>query len=70
MAKFIELLDKNNRNTLINLDHIISLVIYMDPNEEVRVYLTGDNESYITVKESYQQLRDRLSQISEIVDMK
>jgi hypothetical protein len=70
MAKFIELLDKNNRNTLINLDHIISLVIYMDPEEEVRVYLTGDNESYITVKESYQQLRDRIAQVAEIVDMK
>ncbi|QJD98021.1 hypothetical protein HH214_20140 [Mucilaginibacter robiniae] len=70
MAKFIELLDKNNRNTLINLDHIISLVIYMTPEEEVRVYLTGDNESYITVTESYEQLRNRLSQVSEIIDMK
>ena len=68
MAKFIELTDKNNRNTLINLDHIISIVIYQDPHEEVRIYQTGDSESFITVKESYLEIREKLKGVTEILD--
>ncbi|WCT14655.1 hypothetical protein [Mucilaginibacter jinjuensis] len=60
MANFIELLDKNDRNTLINVDNITSIVIYKDPQEEVRIYLIGDKESYITVKESYEELKGKL----------
>jgi hypothetical protein len=71
-AHFIELLDKNNRNTLINLDHITSMVIYHNEKEEeeVRVYLTGDKDSFITVKETYSQLRERLSGIVEVSDFR
>jgi len=68
MAKFIELTDKNNRNTLVNLDHIISIVIYQDPHEEVRIYQTGDSESFITVKESYLEIREKLKGVTEILD--
>ena len=60
MANFIELLDKNDRNTLINVDNITSVVIYKDPQEEVRIYMIGDKESYITVKESYEELKGKL----------
>lgn len=60
MANFIELLDKNDRNTLINVDNITSVVIYKDPKEEVRIYLIGDKESFITVKESYEELKGKL----------
>ncbi|OKS87047.1 hypothetical protein [Mucilaginibacter polytrichastri] len=60
MANFIELLDKNDRNTLINVDNITSVVIYKDPEEEVRIYLIGDKDSYITVKETYEELRQML----------
>lgn len=60
MANFIELLDKNDRNTLINVDNITSIVIYKDPEEEVRIYVTGDKESYVTVKESYEELKEKL----------
>ncbi len=60
MANFIELLDKNDRNTLINVDNITSVVIYKDPQEEVRIYLIGDKESFITVKESYEELKGKL----------
>jgi len=60
MANFIELLDKNDRNTLINVDNITSVVIYRDPQEEVRIYLIGDKESYITIKESYEELKEKL----------
>jgi hypothetical protein len=60
MANFIELLDKNDRNTLINVDNITSVVIYKEPQEEVRIYLIGDKESYITVKESYEELKGKL----------
>jgi hypothetical protein len=60
MANFIELLDINDRNTLINVDNITSVVIYKDPQEEVRIYLIGDKESYITLKESYEELKGKL----------
>jgi hypothetical protein len=60
MANFIELLDKNDRNTLINVDNITSVVIYREPHEEVRIYLIGDKESFITVKESYEELKGKL----------
>lgn len=68
MARFIELTDKNNRNTLINLDHIISIVIYKAPEEEVRIYQTGDSDSYITVKESYLEIKEKLKGVAEILD--
>ncbi|NCD69994.1 hypothetical protein [Mucilaginibacter agri] len=66
MANFIELLDKNDRNTLVNVDNITSIVIYKDPEEEVRIYLIGDQESYITVKESYEELKQKLQDWTKI----
>ncbi|WP_462265608.1 hypothetical protein [Mucilaginibacter sp.] len=66
MAKFIELIDVNNRNTLINVEHITSVVIYTDPQEIVRVYLNGDNESFITIKESYNELKEMLKAVTEV----
>lgn len=66
MAKFIELIDKNNRNTLVNVDHITSVIIYMVPEEEVRIYLTGDNESFITVKETYAEIKQLLGTVTEV----
>ena len=66
MAKFIELIDKNNRNTLVNVDHITSVLIYFDPEEEVRLYLTGDNESFINVKESYEEIKQMLTAVADV----
>lgn len=66
MAKFIELVDVNNRNTLINIEHITSVVIYMEPQETVRIYLNGDNESYITIKETYAELKEILKGVTEV----
>lgn len=70
MAKFIELLDKNNRNTLVNVDNITSVVIYHDPEEEVRIYMIGDNASYLTVRESFEELKLKLQSVSELTDLR
>lgn len=56
-AKFIELTDKNGRPALINVNHITSIVVYTEPEERVHVYVTGDNQSFVTVKENYDQVK-------------
>ncbi|WP_342645137.1 hypothetical protein [Mucilaginibacter sp. CSA2-8R] len=56
-AKFIELTDKNDRPVLINVNHVTSIVVYTEPEERVHVYVTGDNQSFVTVKESYDQVK-------------
>ncbi|WDF53409.1 hypothetical protein [Mucilaginibacter sp. KACC 22063] len=77
MARFIELLDKNNRNTLINVDNILSTVIYevqkedtKETEEEVRVYMIGDSESYLTVKETFAEFKEKLLSVAEITDLR
>jgi nucleoside-diphosphate-sugar epimerase len=66
MAKFIELIDKNNRNTLVNVDNIASVVIYKDPEEEVRIYFLGNDESYITIKETYAEIKEMLKAVTDV----
>lgn len=70
MAKFIQLLDKNNRDTLINIENISSVVIYKDPQEEVRIYQTGDSESYLTVRGTFAEVKEKLQLASEIIDLR
>ena len=69
MAKFIELLDKNNRNTLINIDNILSVVIYHEPEEHVRIYQTGGADSFLTVKESFDEVKQKLQSASEVITL-
>ncbi len=38
----------------------------MVPEEEVRIYLTGDNESFITVKETYAEIKQLLGTVTEV----
>ena len=70
MAKFIQLLDKNNRDTLINVENISSVVIYKDPEEEVRIYQVGDDESYLTVHSTFDALKEKLQLAVEIIDLR
>ena len=70
MAKFIQLLDKNNRDTLINVENISSVVIYKDPEEEVRIYQIGDDESYLTVHSTFDTLKEKLQLAVEIIDLR
>ncbi|GAB2690314.1 hypothetical protein GCM10027037_11600 [Mucilaginibacter koreensis] len=66
MAKFIELIDKNNRNTLVNVDNITSVVIYKDPAEEVRIYFLGNDDSYLTIKETYAEIKEMLKVVTDV----
>lgn len=59
-TKFIELTDKNNRPALINVHNITSVVVYTDP-ELVHVYVIGDNQSFVTVKESYDEVKAKIA---------
>lgn len=63
-TQFIELTDKNGRPALINLSNITSVVVYNNPEEEVHVYVIGDKESYVTVKESYTEVKSKIAQLS------
>jgi len=60
---FIELTDKNNRPALINVNNITSVVVYTDP-ELVHVYVIGDNQSFVTVKESYDEVKAKIASVS------
>ncbi len=62
--QFIELTDKNDRPALINVRNITSVVVYTTPNEEVHIYVIGDKESYVTVKETYQKVREKLAMVT------
>jgi hypothetical protein len=57
-AKFIELTDKNGRPALINVNNITSIVVYTEPEERVHVYVMGDNQSFVTVKENYEEVKN------------
>jgi uncharacterized protein YlzI (FlbEa/FlbD family) len=57
---FIELTDKNGRPALINIRNITSVVVFTDP-ELVHVYVIGDNQSFVTVKESYDEVKRKIS---------
>ena len=63
-AKFLELTDKNDRPALINVNNITSVVVYTTPNEEVHVYVIGDKESYVTVKETYDEVRAKIAMVT------
>jgi len=58
---FVELTDKNDRPALINVNNITSVVVYTTPNEEVHIYVIGDKESYVTVKETYEEVKNKIS---------
>jgi hypothetical protein len=60
---FIELTDKNDRPALINVNNITSVVVYTDP-ELVHVYVIGDNQSFVTVKESYDVVKAKIASVS------
>jgi len=60
---FIELTDKNDRPALINVNNITSVVVYTDP-ELVHVYVIGDNQSFVTVKESYEEVKAKIASVS------
>jgi hypothetical protein len=60
---FIELTDKNDRPALINVNNITSIVVYTDP-ELVHVYVIGDNQSFVTVKESYEEVKAKIASVS------
>ncbi|WP_295770278.1 hypothetical protein [uncultured Mucilaginibacter sp.] len=61
---FIELTDKNDRPALINVNNITSVVVYTTPNEEVHVYVIGDKESYVTVKENYDEVKRKIAMVT------
>ena len=63
-AKFLELTDKNDRPALINVNNITSVVVYTTPNEEVHIYVIGDKESYVTVKETYDEVRAKIAMVT------
>jgi len=60
---FIELTDKNGRPALINVNNITSVVVYTEP-EMVHVYVIGDNQSFVTVKESYDEVKKKIATVS------
>jgi len=60
---FIELTDKNDRPALINVNNITSVVVYTDP-ELVHVYVIGDNQSFVTVKESYDEVKAKIASVT------
>jgi len=61
---FIELTDKNGRPALINVNNITSVVVYTTPNEEVHIYVIGDRDSFVTVQESYEEVKQKIATIS------
>lgn len=67
MNTFIELTDKNGRPALINPNNITSVVIYTEPEEEVHIYVIGDSSSFVRVKESYDEVKNKLAAAGAIV---
>lgn len=62
-VKFIELTDKNGRSALINVNNITSVVVYTEPEERVHVYVIGDNQSFVTVQESYDEVKQMVMSV-------
>ena len=62
--QFLEFTDKNDRPALINVRNITSVVVYTTPNEEVHIYVIGDKESFVTVKETYEEVRRKIAMVS------
>lgn len=60
---FVELTDRNDRPVLINVSNITSVVVYNTPHEEVHIYVIGDKESYVTVKETYKEVKSKISTV-------
>jgi uncharacterized protein YlzI (FlbEa/FlbD family) len=63
-ARFIQLTDKNGRPAMINVSNITSVVVYTNPDEEVHVYVIGDSQSYVTVKEDYETVKQKISSVT------
>jgi hypothetical protein len=63
-TQFVEFTDKNDRPALINVRNITSVVVYTTPNEEVHIYVIGDKESYVTVKETYDEVRQKIAMVT------
>ena len=63
-TQFLEFTDKNDRPALINVRNITSVVVYTTPNEEVHIYVIGDKESFVTVKETYEEVRRKIAMVS------
>ena len=62
--QFLEFTDKNDRPALINVRNITSVVVYTTPNEEVHIYVIGDKESFVTVKETYDEVRSKIAMVT------
>jgi len=62
-TQFLEFTDKNGRPALINVKNITSVVEYTDP-EMVHIYVIGDNQSFVTVKETYQEVRSKIASVT------
>ncbi|WP_158826372.1 hypothetical protein [Mucilaginibacter lacusdianchii] len=60
-TSFLEFTDKNGRPALVNPRNISSVVIYTEPDEQVHIYLIGDNEAFIRVKESYDEVKRKIA---------
>jgi hypothetical protein len=56
-ATFIELTDKNDRPVLININNITSIVVYTEPEERLHIYVIGDSQSFVTVKQTYEEVK-------------
>ena len=63
-TQFLEFTDKNGRPALINVRNITSVVVYTTPNEEVHIYVIGDKESFVTVKETYDEVRSKIAMVT------
>ncbi|MFD1257800.1 hypothetical protein ACFQ3S_13410 [Mucilaginibacter terrae] len=63
-TQFLEFTDKNDRPALINVRNITSVVVYTTPNEEVHIYVIGDKESFVTVKETYEEVRSKIAMVT------
>jgi uncharacterized protein YlzI (FlbEa/FlbD family) len=63
-TKFLEFTDKNGRPAMVNVSNITSIVVYNNPDEEVHIYVIGDKESYVTVKESYEEVKRKIAMVS------
>jgi nucleoside-diphosphate-sugar epimerase len=63
-TQFLEFTDKNDRPALINVRNITSVVVYTTPNEEVHIYVIGDKESFVTVKETYEEVRNKIAMVT------
>ncbi|MBS7564983.1 hypothetical protein KHS38_11265 [Mucilaginibacter sp. Bleaf8] len=64
MNTFIEVTDRNGRPALINPRNITSVVIYTEPEEEVHIYVIGDRDSFVRVKETYEEVKRKIAAVT------